>query len=147
MAAYVIRARRALIALVAALSLACGMLLVFKLGTPDAIVRLHTAELIAMLALFVLPWITLWAFGSEARAQSIAHGFAMSRRPSEAGDSAAAATHADISEADNIAPSTTAPAPATAGTPSPVMIVEHRADPRRTPAHRHSVDRRATPAR
>lgn len=62
-------------ALCAVLSTAAGCMLLFRLVTPDTVGKLATYELLGLLGLVVLPWITLWAFMVDRRLarQLVAH--------------------------------------------------------------------------
>lgn len=69
MAFYISRARLALITVVGAISIIAGLMLIFRLGTPRNLERLHTWEIVAMLGLLVLPALTVWAFYADVRAR------------------------------------------------------------------------------
>lgn len=55
--------------MVGAISMLGGVLLVFRLGTPAALGRLHTLEIIGMLGLLFLPLVMLWAFWADVHRQ------------------------------------------------------------------------------
>lgn len=54
-------------ALCAVVSTGAGCMLLFRLVTPDTVGKLATYELLGLLGLVVLPWITLWAFMVDRR--------------------------------------------------------------------------------
>lgn len=72
MAFYISRARLAMITVVGAISVIAGLILIFRLGTPRNLERLHTWEIVAMLGLLVLPVLTVWAFYADVRARRAA---------------------------------------------------------------------------
>jgi hypothetical protein len=89
-------ARTMVLLLVSAISLFAGLTLVLRFVTPTTIFQLRTTELLGVLGLIMLPWLTLWAMHAEARAAEFESKSRSQTGPTAAGSSAPTSSPASL---------------------------------------------------